>query len=243
MLAYSRFEATRTLRNPRFLVLVGIVPVLLYLVGLHTGRGPANLVAGIPAPLWFLASSATLGALAAALTGSAARLAAERASGWTRQLRVTPLTEGAWLGGRILATVAIVIPVVVVIAALAVTVGGVRLGVAEWLQLLVTLLLGSLPIALIGLLVGLTLRAETAQAALAVVFIALAFAGGVFAQSPTPPPGLQLFSDITPSYYLVRLSRDAVLDLAPPLLDVGVLTLISAILAGAVVWLRRRSAD
>jgi hypothetical protein len=61
-------------------------------------------IGGVPASVWYLASSAALGAIGAAISGSGARLAAERSSGWVRQLRVTPLTEASWLVGRILSS-------------------------------------------------------------------------------------------------------------------------------------------
>ena len=41
MLSYARFEMTRVIRNPRFMLLVALVPVLLYLVGLRQGAGAA----------------------------------------------------------------------------------------------------------------------------------------------------------------------------------------------------------
>jgi hypothetical protein len=149
VLAYVRFETVRTLRNPGFLVLVTIVPIALYLVGVR-GVSAGEQIGGVPASVWYLASSAALGAIGAAISGSGARLAAERASGWARQLRVTPLIEASWLVGRILSSLLVIIPVVVFVAILAITVGEVRLEAGQWLGLTATLVIGSIPIALIG---------------------------------------------------------------------------------------------
>jgi len=187
MLSYARFEMTRVIRNPRFMLLVALVPVLLYLVGLRQGAGAGAAIEAAPAGVWFLSSALALGAVASALTSSGARLAAERASGWERAMRVTPLTDAGWLVGRVLASLGIVVPVVALVALLAITAGHVRLAVVTWLGLLAVALLGAVPIALLGLVLGLTLRSESAQAAQAVVFLALAFFGGIFAQSAKAP--------------------------------------------------------
>lgn len=241
MVAYMRFETLRALRNPRFLVLVGIVPVALYLVGLHGLSGRTGAIEGLPLSVWLLASSAVLGCVAAALNGAGARLAAERAAGWTRQLRVTPLSDVAWLAGRVLSSVVVIIPVIAVVALLSITVGHVDLAPARWVQLLVTLLLGAVPIALIGLVIGLAFRAEAAQAGQAVIFLVLAFVGGAFANSSTPPPGVGVISHIAPSFYLVNAARAATRGEAPAGADVLGLLGTALLLAVAVAWLRRRA--
>lgn len=240
MLAYVRFETIRTLRNPGFLFLVTVVPVALYLIGAR-GLNEGDRIGGVPATVWYLASATTLGAIGAAISGSGARLATERASGWARQLRVTPLTDSGWLAGRMLSSLLVVLPVIVVVGVLAVTVGGVRLEAGQWLALTAAILFGSIPIALIGLIVGLAFREESAQAAQAVVFVLLAFLGGVFAQSVAPPGALRTLVQVSPSYHFVELVRRAVGGdgaWITPILSLVVITLVIAV---ATVVLYRRS--
>lgn len=241
MIAYVRFETIRTLRNPAFLFLVTVVPIALYLVGAR-GLSQGDQIGGVPASVWYLASSTTLGAIGAAISGSGARLSAERASGWARQLRVTPLTESSWLAGRILSSLLTVLPMVLIVGILAITAGGVRLDAGHWFALTATVLLGSIPIALIGLIVGLVFREESAQAAQAVVFVLLAFLGGVFAQSPTPPGPLRTLVQASPSYHLVVLARGAVggeQDVTSAVLALAVATVVVAV---ATIAIYRRSA-
>lgn len=241
MIAYASFEVRRTLRNPGFLFLVTVVPAVLYLIGVR-GASEHESIGGMPASLWYLASSAALGAIGAAITGSGARLAAERASGWNRQLRVTPLTEASWLAGRVVASTLVVIPVVLVVGGLAMASSDVHLSVGQWLGLTSALVLGSVPIALIGLLIGLTLRFEAAQAAQAVAFVLLAFLGGAFAQSEDPPAALEPIVQLSPSYYLVELSRYVVGgQRSVPGEGFATLVASTAILALLVVAVRRRA--
>jgi ABC-2 type transport system permease protein len=104
----------------------------------------------------------------------------DRASGWARQLRVTPLTEGGWLIGRLLSTCVVVLPVVLAVALVAVSYGRVHLDAGQWALLVVTLVLGTIPIALIGLVISLALKGESAGAARTLGFLVLGLLGGVF---------------------------------------------------------------
>jgi ABC-2 type transport system permease protein len=211
LLSYARFEIVRALRSPRFLLLVAAIPLLLYVIGVHNlkGSGSTATNVGVPAAVYYLASASVLGTLGAALTGANARLAAERASGWYRQLRVTPLGDQKWLAGRLLANLVVVLPAVLVVSLAALTYGHVRLGVRNWSALVCVLLLGAIPIALIGLLLGLVLKAESSQAAQSLVFILLAFVGGAFADTTTPPSGTRALVELAPSYHLNVLAHQA----------------------------------
>ena len=240
MFAYTRFEVRRTLRNPKFLLLVATVPVLLYVISVHNARDGSTPL-GASAATWYLASAAVIGVLGGALTGANARVAAERASGWYRQLRTTPLGDGRWLVGRLLAGLAVVVPVVVLVAAVAIAWGGVRLAVTTWLALLVILVAGAVPAVLAGLALGLALRSEAAQAAQAVVFVALALFGGAFADTEVPPSGTRFLVEAMPSYHLMALTREAVAGSALHVSHVAALAAASIVLAVLVALLTRHA--
>jgi ABC-2 type transport system permease protein len=240
MVAYLRFETVRALRNPRFLLLVGILPLLLYVIGVQRGAGPTGTVSGLPTGVWFLASAGSLGAIASSLAVSGARLAAERSSGWSRQLRITPLSEPAWLIGKVLSGLAIVLPIIVVLDVIAATYGNVHLSTRSWIQLGITLLLGAIPVAVLGLVIGLLLRGEAAGAAQSLAFLLLSFLGDAFASSPAT--GLAKFAgEATPTYYLVHAARAAVRGDAPAAGDVAGIALSTAAMIALVMWLRRRN--
>lgn len=240
MLAYVGFEVRRALRSPRFLVIVALVPVLLYVVGAGNARHSHQTIGGMSTGLWYLASSATFGVLAAALGASGSRLAAERASGWSRQLLVSPLSEMGWLIGRVLASVVVAIPILAIMSVLALTLGGVSLGAREWLQFVVTLLVGAIPLTLFGLTVGLALKAEAAQAAQALVLVGLAFLGGLFSESANGiPAAARWIADAMPTFYLVKLAREAVAGQSPHAPYVAGIVLITVVMGGVVALLRR----
>ncbi len=240
MFAYTLFEVRRTLRNPKFLLLVAAVPVLLYVISVNNSRHGFT-PSGTSAASWYLASASVIGVLGSALTGANARLAAERASGWYRQLRTTPLGDARWLVGRLLAGLVVVLPVVIIVAGVAIAWGGVQLPTTTWLALLLVLLAGAVPAVLAGLALGLALRSEAAQAAQAVVFVALAFFGGAFADTEVPPPGTRILVESMPSYHLMILAREAVSRHALHTSHIVALAAASIVLGVLVALLRRRA--
>ena len=74
---------------------------------------PTAHIAGTTWRTYFMVSMASFGAMVAALNAGGTRLAAERASGWTRQLRVTPLPAWSYVSTKIAASMVIVLPVIV----------------------------------------------------------------------------------------------------------------------------------
>ncbi|MEV4310838.1 ABC-2 transporter permease [Actinocrispum sp. NPDC049592] len=186
MTAFVRFEVVRTLRNIRYLAFLVVMPVVFYLLWGRTG-GPAAMVA-----------MSVYAACGGALLGSGNTIAEDRFTGWIRQLRVTPLSDRAWLTGKIVQGVLTVIPGVLIVSVVAVFTGHVELAATKWLGLAALFLLGSLPFALIGVFFGMLFRGKTATVALMLVFFALMFIGGVIAGNTTIPGG-----SVTPTYNLL----------------------------------------
>jgi ABC-2 type transport system permease protein len=143
----------------------------------------------------------------------------------------------------VLVSVVVTVPVLAIISLLGLTLGGVSLGTREWAQFVVTLLVGAIPLALFGLVVGLALKAEAAQAAQALVLVGLAFLGGLFAQTANGiPSSAQWIADAMPTYYLVRLAREAVAGQNPRASYIEGIVVITLVM-GAIVARLRRSLD
>jgi ABC-2 type transport system permease protein len=87
-MTYLRYEVLRTWRNRRFLLFSLAFPLVLFLAvaGPHKGV----IEDGVSLPLYWMTGMIAWGSMVAVIS-SGARIAAERAVGWTRQLRITPL--------------------------------------------------------------------------------------------------------------------------------------------------------
>lgn len=92
MLSYLRIEILRMLGNRRYVIFAFGVPVGFYLLFQNLGdnRGSAVTIRGADPKAWLTVSMAAYSAMLAGTFVGGARLAAERVSGWTRQLRWWP---------------------------------------------------------------------------------------------------------------------------------------------------------
>jgi len=82
-----------------------------------------------------MVSNVLFGALVAALNAAGTRLSMERASGWARQLRVTPIPAWSYVGYQIVASMLVVLPVIVLVEAVGAGFGDVRLAATTWVGL------------------------------------------------------------------------------------------------------------
>jgi ABC-2 type transport system permease protein len=100
-LAYVRVELRRSFRNRRFYVISLGIPVLLFWAIAGPQRHTVLAGTGLGVPLYYMVSLASFGTMMAMLT-SGIRIAGERQVGWTRQLRISPLSVRAYFRAKIL---------------------------------------------------------------------------------------------------------------------------------------------
>ncbi len=206
-LGYVRFELVRTLRNRRFLLLSLVFPITLYLI--IAGPRAHELLAstGISVALYYMVGLASFGTMSSMLS-SGARIAAEREVGWNRQLRITPLKPGVYLGAKVLTAYMLALLsmcALFVIGALL----GVHLSASHWLELIGLMLVGLIPFAPLGIAIGLLLTPDSIGPALGGGISLLALLGGTW--FPLGHSGfLFQLARFLPSYWLVQASHVAI---------------------------------
>jgi len=140
-----------------------------------------------------------------ACTGGGATVSIERAQGWSRQLRLTPLRPVAYIA--IKALVAMTMGLVSVLAVFGVAAfSHASMPPAIWVECGVVAWLGSLVFAAFGLFMGYLLPAENVMQILGPVLGVLAFAGGLFVPLQDGSVFATL-SQFTPLYGLATLGR------------------------------------
>jgi ABC-2 type transport system permease protein len=206
-MAYTRFETVRAFRNKRFFLFSLIFPLVLYFVIAGPNQGERNLQGtGLSAPVYFMVSMASFGTMTAML-GIGARIAAERAAGWNRQLRISPLTAVAYLRAKI------VIAYMMALLSLgglyvAGTILGVRLPAGEWIAMTMLILVGLIPFAALGILLGHLLTTDTIGPAIGGATSLLALLSGTW--FPLGGSGVvHVVAQGLPSYWLVQANRVA----------------------------------
>lgn len=207
-LSYTRFELLRTLRNRRFFFLSLGFPLALYFLIAAPNRHIHDLdQTGIAAPLYFMVGLVSFGAMGAMLS-SGARISAERAVGWNRQLRVTPLSTRAYFRTKVLTgyvTALLSISVLYLAGASL----GVSIGAGRWLEMTALILVGLVPFAALGILIGHLLTPDSVGPALGGGIALFAILGGTW--GPIAQHGfLHSLAQLVPSYWLVQASHVAV---------------------------------
>ncbi|HEX3872671.1 MAG TPA: ABC transporter permease [Solirubrobacteraceae bacterium] len=204
-LAYTRFEFVRMFRNPRFLLFSIGFPLILFYAIAAPNRNVHNLQGtGISAPLYYMIGLVAFGTMAG-MIATGARIANERTTGWTRQLRITPLTTRAYFRAKVLTAYVTALVTIAVMY-----VAGVSLGVSmsahDWLGMTGLILIALLPFAALGILLGHLLTTDSMGPAIGGGTSLFAFLGGTW--FPIGSHGfLYDLGQALPSYWLVQAAR------------------------------------
>jgi ABC-2 type transport system permease protein len=202
---YLRYEVLRNFRNWRFLFLTLAFPLVLYLLIGSVNRHVK--FEGVAFPVYFMTAMATLGTMAAVISGCAI-IATERATGWTRQMRITPLPARTYFRAKVVVGYLRAL-LTLVILALAGTALGVRLPAQGWLTVLGLFLVGLIPFAVGGILLGHLIGADAVTPAVGGIVTLFALLGGVYGfQVATSGPIFQVIKAL-PSYWLVQAGKAA----------------------------------
>jgi ABC-2 type transport system permease protein len=239
MLTYLKTEILRVLRNRRYVILALAVPVGFYLLFGKLGDD-GRPVRGSGVTSFFMVSMAAYSAMLAVLFMGGARLAAERAGGWTRLLRVTPLPPWGYLAVKALAAMTIALPSILLVGATGFVAGPVRLGAGAWAELVLLMWLGTLPFAALGVLIGYLFDADTAQPVTVVSALLLSLLGGMWIPTARMPDTMRQIAHVLPGYHLADLGWRAVAGQAPVLADGLVLLAYGAAFAALATWRYRR---
>jgi ABC-2 type transport system permease protein len=203
-LAYTRFELVRTFRNVRLLVFALGFPLILYFAIAAPNRHEHDFgKTGISLPLYYMVGLVSFGTMMA-LISSGARIASERTDGWTRQLRVTPLSTRAYFRAKVLTGYAVAVTTIVLLYAAGLSLG-VSLSAARWIEMTGLILVGLLPFAALGVLLGHVLTADSVGPASGGVVSLLALVSGTW--FPVNSGFLHDVGQFLPSYWLVRASH------------------------------------
>lgn len=201
---YLRFELLRTFRNGRFFVFSLGFPLILYFVIAGANKGESDFQGtGISAPLYYMIGLAAFGAMMATLS-CGARIAGERSVGWNRQLRITPLSARAYLGAKVLTAYAMAM-LSIVLLYLSGFVLGVRLPAGDWLMMTLLILVGLVPFAAFGIVIGHLMTVDSIGPVMGGVTSLLALLGGTW--FPITDGFLYDLARCLPSYWLVQASH------------------------------------
>jgi ABC-2 type transport system permease protein len=240
MTAYLRLEVVRQFRNRDALAWRLGLPAGLY-VFFRAVFGSNGNSEGLPSDTTALVIFAVFATLAAGLYSTAPALAQERATGWLRQLRVTPLPAVATVAGKVAAAVAYALPAIALVGVAAVATRGVELGLDRWVELTLLLWIASAPFAALGVLIGLTIRnTEPAQSAASAAMIVLWVLGGMLTSPSDLPGALEAIAHTLPTNAAAELGWAAARGEAIPVSGITVVVAWTAALSALSAFAWRR---
>jgi ABC-2 type transport system permease protein len=197
-------EVRRMLRNKRTIIFGVLMPIVLFLVfGLNKAyrtepAGHGNVTA------YIITSMGLYGAVLATASGGA-MVAIERMAGWSRQLRVTPLSPVAYVAVKVLTALVLGLASIVVLFIVGRLTGAPSMPGYLWVVTGACIWVGSLVFAAFGLFMGYLLPTENAMQLQGFALLLFSFGGGLFIPLSQFPHALQDIAKFTPLWGLNQL--------------------------------------
>lgn len=199
-----RIEIRRLLRNRRTVIFTIVVPTLFFLIfGLNRSYGTQRYGSGnVSASV--LISMALYGAVLATTSGGA-MVSIERAAGWSRQLRVTPLSPAAYIAIKMVTSLVLGAASVGVVYVVGVLTNKPVMPAWVWLVSGVSVWIGSLLFSAFGLFVGYLLPSENVMQIIGFALMLFSFGGGLFIPLGQFSHPLRTMAGFTPLWGLNQL--------------------------------------
>jgi ABC-2 type transport system permease protein len=203
-LTFLAIEIRRLARNRRTMVVTLVVPVVLFLL-LKARKG-----AVLPGGIEFTAAStligiAVYGAMLAATSGGA-RVSIERALGWSRQLRLTPLRPAAYIAIKLITAMMLGLVSVTVVYVVG-AIDGVQMSPATWVLTGILAWAASFVFAAFGLFMGYLLPSENVMQVIGPVLGVFSLFGGLFIPVSLLPAAMQDVAPFMPTYGVAAIAR------------------------------------
>jgi len=227
-------ELRRMLRNRRTVIITLLLPALLYLmIGTNSSysdqsEGSGNVSA------YILISMAAYGAVLASTSGGA-MVATERALGWSRQLRLTPLAPVAYILVKSIVALALGALSVAAVNIVGALNGKASMPTHVWVAAAIIAWAGSIVFGAFGLFMGYLLPGENVMQVIGPLLAGLAALGGLWFPIDSGST-MGHISACTPIYGLAQLARWPLYGGAPHAVWVINLVVWLAIFVGGAAW-------
>jgi ABC-2 type transport system permease protein len=231
-----KLEIRRLLRNRRTIIITMIFPVVFFLLfGLNKAYALNRYAPHVNWAAAIMVSLSLYGAVSAATFGGA-MVSIERAQGWSRQLRLTPLAPAAYIAMKVMTALVLGAASVVAVNIAGLVTHKASMPGYLWVVSALCVWIGSLLFAAFGLFMGYLLPQENVMQLMSLALTLLSFAGGLFIPLSQFPSTIQTIAKWTPLYGLNQLVH-------APLLGGGVewtwvvnVVVWLAIFVGGAMW-------
>ena len=236
-LTFLSIEVRRLVRNRRTVMVTLVVPAVLFLLFKANRRSGALEGIGFTAGATMI-GIAVYGAMLAATSGGA-MVSIERAQGWSRQLRLTPLRPAAYIAIKIFVAMLLGLTSVTVVYVIGV-IDGVQMAPSTWVVTGILAWAASLVFASFGLFMGYLLPSENVMQIISPVLGVFSLLGGLFIPIALLPSVMQDIAPFMPTYGVASIARFPLVGGAfDPTWLLSVVLWTAAFAAAAMVLFRR----
>jgi len=200
MWAECKAEFLKAWRMPSF-----SVPTLIFPIAFYTMFGVV-LGGDVSRATYMLATYGIFAALGPSLFSFGVSVATERDRGWLEVKRAAPMPFSGLMFARLFMAMIFALIVTLALFAVAYWGGGVRLAPVTWLSLVGLNLLTTIPFSLLGLSIGLRVRAQSAAAITNLLFFGFSLLGGLWVPITIFPKFMAIFALVLPSYHFGELA-------------------------------------
>ena len=207
LVAHSLVELRRAARSIEYVIVAIALPMLLYaMFGLPSADVANVLPDGTHVGTMMMVSLCCYGVVSLAIFTFGEYVAKERAGGWARTMRATPLPVWSNLAAKVVLALAGGVLIVASTAGLAVAAGNVRLPAQQWVGLAGVLVAGVLAFSTLGFAIAYATRPRAATAIANLIFLPLAFLSGFFVPLSELPEVLGDIAVWLPTYHFGQLA-------------------------------------
>ncbi len=204
----ARNELLKFARMKSYSLSTLLFPVMFYcFFGLAMNQPAGAPHAGTP-PMarYLLASYGAFAIMGSTLFAFGAGIAVERGLGWLEVKRASPMPAGAYFFAKAFASIVFGATVILLLFALGAAFGGVRMAPSQWLLTFLALVAGSIPFCALGLIIGNLAGPNSAPATVNMIYMPLAFCGGLWIPFDFLPAAIQRIAPFLPSYHLAQIA-------------------------------------
>lgn len=203
---YVRYELLRTFRNVRFFIFSLVFPLVLFYVVAGSQRNVH--LNGLPFATYYMVGMVSWGTMFAVMAGGV-RIASERQVGWNRQMRITPLSVRTYFATKVGTGYAMALVSIALLIGAGLTLGVRMPQLGDWFQLIALVLIGLVPFAVLGILLGHLLTVDSIGPAMGGSVTLFALLGGAWGPVANSSEVLKELCQLLPSYWLVQAGRVA----------------------------------
>ncbi|CAB0150764.1 hypothetical protein PSI9734_01205 [Pseudidiomarina piscicola] len=228
----ARYDLLSLWRTPSFILPAILFPVVFYIlfgIVLDFSSGASS---------YMLVSYACFGMMGPSMFNYASAVASDRAHGWLTLKRIAPMPLSAYIFAKYYSSLVFALCIAFILFGTGAFFADVTLVLWQWVALLLVLLIGTLPFALIGLLLGLCLSDKAAPAMVNLIYLPMAFLSGLWVPLQFLPTSIQYIAYGLPAYHYSQLAH-AVIGSSQghsPWLHIFALVIFSAVMVVLIRW-------